>query len=82
MSLFLKAFCNSLAVQKVVIFGFGPFADKDTGSLLKMPTVSNVLMEKLDKVPLHNLSEERSVVLVDYCIQIRGKITLLRYLEI
>ena len=30
-------------------------------------------MEKLDKVAIHNLSEERSVGLVNYGIQIRGK---------
>ena len=30
-------------------------------------------MKKLDKVPIHNLSEERSVGLVNYGIQIRSK---------
>ena len=30
-------------------------------------------MEKLDNVPIHNLIEERSVGLVNYGIQIRGK---------
>ena len=73
LSLFLKAFSNGLAVQKGAIFGFGPFANKDTGSLLKISTASNVLMEKLDKVPIHNLSELRSVGLVNYGIQIRSK---------
>ena len=45
LSLFLKAFSNGLAVQKGAIFGFGPFADKDTRLLLKISTASNVLME-------------------------------------
>ena len=73
LSLFLKAFSNGLAVKKGAIFGFGLFANKDTGSLLKISTASNVLMEKLDNVPIHNLIEERSVGLVNYGIQIRGK---------
>jgi len=47
LSFFLKAFSNGLAVQNGAIFVFGPFADKDTGSLLKISSVSNVLMEKL-----------------------------------
>ena len=29
-------------------------------------------MEKLDKVPIHNLAEEHSVGLVNYGLQIRG----------
>ena len=45
LSFFLKAFSNGLAVQNGAIFVFGPFADKDTGSLLKISTASNVLME-------------------------------------
>ena len=60
LSLFLKAFCNGLAVQKGVSFGFAPFADKDTGSLLKISTVRNVLIKKIDKVPSHKNSEERT----------------------
>ena len=54
-------------------FGFGPTADIDTGSLLKISTASNEMMKKLDKVPIHNLAEEHSVGLVNYGIQIRGK---------
>ena len=30
-------------------------------------------MKKLDKVPIHNLAEKRSVGLVNYGIQLRGK---------
>ena len=50
-------------------FDFGPIADNDTGSRLKISTGSNEIMEKLDKVPIHNLAEERSVGLVNYDIQ-------------
>ena len=41
-------------------------------------TVSNELMENLDKVPIHNLIEENSFELVNYGIQIRNnnKITV------
>ena len=74
MSLFLKVFFfHGLAVQKGALFGFGSTADNDTGSLLKISTASDEVMEKLDKDPIHNLAEERSVGLVNYCIQIRGK---------
>ena len=31
------------------------------------------MMEKLDKVPIHNLAKKRSVGLVNYGLQIRGK---------
>ena len=34
------------------------------------------MMEKLDKVPIHNLAEKRSVGLVNYGLQIRGKNSL------
>ena len=50
-----------------------PTGDIDTGSLLKILTASNEMMEKLDKVPIHNLAEERSVGLVNYGIKIKGK---------
>ena len=54
---FFRAFSHGLAVQKVA-FGFGlvPNTDVDTGSLLKISTVSNEMIEKLDKVPIHNLA--------------------------
>ena len=73
LSLCLKAFSHGLAVQKGAIFGFGPTADDDKSSLLKISTARDEVMEKLDKVPIHNLAEERSVGLVNYGIQIRGK---------
>ena len=65
--LFLKAFSHGLEVQK------GPTGDIDTGSLLKISTASNEMMEKLDKVPINNLTEERIIGLLNYGIQIRGK---------
>ena len=70
---FLKAFSHGLAVQKGDTFGFGPTADVDTGSLLKISTISNEMMEKLEKIPIHNLAEEHSAKLFNYGIQIRGK---------
>ena len=59
---------SSSSDQKGATFGFGPTADIDTGSLLKISTASNEMMKKLDKVPIHNLAEERSVGLVNYGI--------------
>ena len=69
----LRAFYHGLTVQKRATFGFGPTGDIDTGSLLKNSTASNEMMEKLDKVPIHNLAEKRSIGLVNYGIKIKGK---------
>ena len=57
LSFFLKIFSLGLAAYWGTVFGFGQTADDDTGSLLKISTVSEELMEKLDKVPIHNLVE-------------------------
>ena len=76
-TLFLQNFASGLSQQKGAIFGFGPNSEKDTGHLLKMSSISERDMEKLDKVPVHNLGEERSVGYVNYELHIRGK----RHLE-
>ena len=72
-SLFLKNFAEGFSNQKGAIFGFGPNADEDTGNLLKIASVSCEEMKKLDKVPVHNLGEERSVGYVNYELNIRGR---------
>lgn len=72
-SLFIKNFAEGFSQQKGAIFGFGPDAEKDTGDLLKISAVTDTEMNKLDKVPVHNLSEERSVGFVNYELHIRGR---------
>ena len=62
--LFLKQFAEGLATQRGALFGFGPNSDKDTGTLLKISSVTN--FDKLDKVPIHNLGEERSVGFINH----------------
>ena len=53
--LFLKKLAEGISDQKGAIFGFGPNAEKDTGSLLKISQISDIEMAKLDQVPVHNL---------------------------
>ena len=59
--------------QRGVIFGFGPTATEDTGTVLKMTTVEESKRRKLSKAPVHSLNEERSVGFINYEISIRGK---------
>ena len=72
--LFLTTFAEGLSIQKGAIFGFGPKSDDDTGTLLKISSVE--IFEKLNKVEIHNLGEERSVGYINYELQIRGKANL------
>ena len=44
LSFFLKMFSLGLAAYWGTVFGFGQTADDDTGSLLKISTVSEELM--------------------------------------
>ena len=46
----------------------------DTGTLLKISSVTN--FDKLDKVPIHNLGEERSVGFINHELGLRGKSNL------
>ena len=71
--MFIKNFSEGLSQQKGAIFGFGPDAEKGTVNLLKIATVSESEMEKLDKVPVHNLGEERSIGFVNFELHIRGR---------
>lgn len=70
----LKKFADGISTQRGAIFGFGPNADVDTGPLLKIFTVSEEEMVDLDKVPIDNLSSERSVGFFGYELGIRGKL--------
>lgn len=72
-SIILPRFAEGFALQRGSIFGFGPQADKDTGSILKISTADDSKRLKLEKAPVHNLAEERSVGYVNYELNIRGK---------
>ena len=63
--------------QRGAIFGFGPNAEEDTGTILKIEGISQAKRMKLMKAPIHNLNKERSVGFINYEISIRGK----QYLE-
>ena len=64
---------DGFSEQWGAIFGFGPKAIEDTGTVLKMTTLEEPKRRKLSKAPVHNLSEERSVGFINYEISIRGK---------
>ena len=60
--------------QQGAIFGFGPKANENTGTLLKISSVTDeAKRRKLNRAAIHNLNEERSVGFINYEIHIRGK---------
>ena len=74
LGLALKMFAEGFDHQKGAIFGFGPSAEKETGSVLKISTVDEDTLGKMDRyVPVHNLGEERNVGMVNHELNIRGK---------
>ena len=73
LGIILPRLADVFSEQRGAIFGFGPKADDSTGTLLKISTTDKETREKLNKTPIHNLNEERSVGFVNYEIHIRGK---------
>ena len=69
----LNEFAYGFEFQKGAIFGFGEKKDNDTGTVLKICVVGKEKLEQLDKVQIHNLSEERSVGFINYELDILGK---------
>ena len=59
--------------QKGAIFGFGEKVNDDTGSVLKLSTLNEDEVEKMNEVQVHNIGEERSVRFFNYEIGIRDK---------
>ena len=60
--LFLKNFAEGFSVQRGAKFAFDPNAEEDTGTLLKISSVSEESeMKQLNKVPINNVGEERMV---------------------
>ena len=58
-------------MQKGAIFGFGQFADQPTGAVLKLATLKDKAI--LADTPVHNLGEERSVGMINYELNLRGR---------
>ena len=57
--------------QKGAIFGFGDNANEDTGNVLKIAAIGDRSI--LANAPVHNLGEERSVGLLNYELNLRGR---------
>ena len=74
----LPCLAQGISDQRGAIFGLGPNAEEDTGTILKIEGISQAKRMKLMKAPIHNLNEERSVGFINYEISIRGK----QYLEV
>ena len=55
------------------MFGFGTYADDDTGSIMKTSFATNAQIADLNKTSVHNLGEERSVGRINNEIKIRGE---------
>ena len=69
----LKKFAQGFSHQKGAIFDFGEKANDDTGSVLKLSTLNEDEVEKMNKVQVHNIGKERSVGFFNYEIGFRGK---------
>ena len=76
LGIILPRFADGFSEQRGAIFGFGPKADDQTGTLLKVSCIDDIKRKKLEKAPTHNLNEERSVGFINYELQIRGKANL------
>ena len=69
----LRKFADGFELQKGAIFGFGEKKENPTGTVLKISEQSEERMEVIDRVQIHNLSEERSVGFINFELDIRGK---------
>ena len=69
----LPKLAEGFASQRGAIFGSGPCSEQDTGTVLKISKVEGRKRQKLEKAPVHNLKEEKSVGEINYDLHIRGK---------
>ena len=73
LELALPSFADGFAYQRGAIFGFGPTANHETGSVLKVASADKSMLEQMDHfVPVHNILEERNVGSIGYELNIRG----------
>ena len=67
----LQKFKKGFEKQKGAIFGFGNTAGEDTGKILKISSLPDRSI--LADTPVHNLGEERSVGMLNYELNFRGR---------
>ena len=75
----LPMFANGFSVQRGKIFGFGPNSEDDTKNFFKISLVSGAKKQKLDKAPVTNLVEERSVGYVKELESASKKMTIKKF---
>ena len=73
LGIILHRLAEGFSEQRGALFGFGPKADEDTKTLLKVSEVDGAKRQKLRQAPVHNLNEEGSVGFVNYEIHVRRK---------
>ena len=73
LTIMLPKFAEGFSIQRGSIFGFGPNSEADTGTICKVATADGSKHQKLEKAPIHNLKEEKSVGEVNYELHIRGR---------
>ena len=70
----LTLFADGFSLQKGNTFNFGPDADDDCGTVLKIADLDEDSLKKMDDyVPTHNLFSERLVGETNYGLHIRGR---------
>ena len=72
LNVLLPMLAEGFSMQRGALFGFGPKANESTGTLLKISAASEAEKQKLNKAPIHNLNEERSVGFITHEVSIRG----------
>ena len=72
LKLVLPMLATGFSTQRGEMFGFGPSAEKNSKSYLKMNTATEEEKIKLQNTPIHNLREENSVGYINYELDIRG----------
>ena len=70
----LPKFAGGFDFQKGAIFGFGPSANLETRSVLKLSEADEQTISKLDNfVDVHNMHQERNVGSIGYGLATTGK---------
>ena len=64
LSIIIPKLADGFSIQRGA---FGPNAENETDNLLKISNIIGDMKRKLDKAPVHNLSEERSIGFMTSC---------------
>ena len=74
LEIILPHLATGFSEQRGALFNFGPKANENTGTLLKIFSVTDEAKQrKLNRAAIHNLNEERSVGFIKCKIHIWGK---------